>query len=235
LGKPPVNGDNTLNTLSSRMIARPYFGVAFTWIDRRDQFSAALASTASASGLVGSCVTSVTPDAVEFKEDGEGTITVDAGSDCTWIATLQNGGTQVRIEPGSGKGKATVKLHATAGAAPYSDTLNVVGPMGSPAKAAKLSQPAASCVTAPEATSKVDLAGKTEGDPVAIKASCAWTVTVEPANSPFKVTPTEGSGDGTLAIKAPAAGEADQTATVKIVGPAGAFPRVVTLTQPKKQ
>jgi hypothetical protein len=145
LGAAPVNGDNTLNSLSRRTIGRPYASIGFTWIDRRDQFAAALAAAASASGGIGSCVTSVTPAAVTI--DAAGTtasapIEIKAGADCTWIATLQSGGTHFKLDKGSGKGDGTIKV--TAGAAlpeGAGDVLNVVGPPGSTAKQVKLSQP----------------------------------------------------------------------------------------------
>jgi hypothetical protein len=142
LGKAPVN-DNALNSLGSRVTLRPYFGLGFTWIDRRDQFDSALAA-ASASGSVGSCVTAVKPAAVTFDAKGvaSAAIEVEAGADCTWTATLQSGTNLFTVASGgSGRGKGVIKL--STGAAQEggrSDVLNIVGPPGSAAKQVKLSQ-----------------------------------------------------------------------------------------------
>jgi hypothetical protein len=146
LSKAPVNGDNTLNSLTRRVIARPFFGIGFTWIDRRDQFAAAFSAAASASGSVGSCVASVTPAAVTFDAKGVASadVVVEAGADCTWVATLQNGTNLFEVTGGGGKGKGTIKLKTgEAIAAGRSDVLNIVGPSGSAAKPVKLTQPPA--------------------------------------------------------------------------------------------
>jgi hypothetical protein len=142
LGAAPVT-DNVLNSLGSRVALRPYFGLGFTWIDRRDQFASALAA-ASASGSVGSCVTAVKPAAVTFDAKGvaSSAIEVEAGADCAWTATLQSGSNLFTVAAGgSGRGKGVIKLSTgSAQEGGRSDVLNIVGPPGSAAKQVKLTQ-----------------------------------------------------------------------------------------------
>lgn len=147
ISEAPINGANTLNTLSSRFASQSFLGIGFTWIDRRDQFGAAFASSASASGNVGSCLTSVVPSEITFDATGKanGDVSVEAGDDCSWIATFQNGaGTGFEItKNSSGKGKATITLKGAAASTDVrSNVLNIIGPAGSKAKSVKLSQAA---------------------------------------------------------------------------------------------
>jgi hypothetical protein len=145
IGEAPIAGANTLNTLSSRRVTAFALSIGFTWIDRKDQFVAALASAASTSGGIGSCVTAVSPAEVAFGEDGAAKeVTVTAGDDCSWVATVLGAGASAFevTKGGSGKGKGVITVKANpAGDQARSDTLHIVGPAGSVAKTVKLSQP----------------------------------------------------------------------------------------------
>jgi hypothetical protein len=234
LGKPPVNGDNTLNSLGSQTISKGYFGIGFTWIDRRDQFAAALSATASASGAVGSCVTSVKPDTVAFDEKGvaSGEVTVEAGNDCLWIATLQKGGTAFTVTGGSAKGKGTIKLAAAeATSTARSDVLNVIGPVGSIAKPVKLSQAPKSCVTA-VAPKEIDFKGTTTVQTVTltVEDGCKWSASLEPTGTKF-VTKAD-TEKSTVSVTAPAPAAEEAKATLSITGPPGSAAQKITLTQP---
>ena len=239
LGKPPVNGDNTLNSLSSRVAGGQYIGIGFTWIDRHDQFASALSAAASASGAVGSCVTSVKPDTITFDATGKkpsDKITVEAGSDCVWTATLQSGSGSFTVTQATKKGNGTIALETSAAVAGgRSDVLNVVGPMGSAAKAVKLTQGPASCVDLVE--SPLDFGGKDDAKTVDIKApaDCKWTASVDASTSGFTVEPSDAvTGPKTVTVKPPKQADKDITAKLTVVGPAGAEAKTVALKQPKK-
>lgn len=234
LGEPPINGANTLNTLSTRRVVRPSLAIGFTWIDRKDQFAAALAS-ASASGSIGSCVTSVAPTELKFDEAGEKQITVTAGDDCSWVATLQqsNSGFEVK-SGGAGKGKGTITIAVSAqGDKPRADTLNIVGPFGSAARTVKLTQAAGSCVESVGDGKEIGADGKTQLT-VAIKApsTCSWTAAAE--GNGFSVKPVQGTGAGSVTVAVPVQTTDDQTGTLSVIGPTGATPRKLTIKQPKK-
>jgi hypothetical protein len=238
IGAPPVNGDNTLNSLSSRVARSTYIGVGFTWIDRHDQFAAAL-TTASVSGGIGSCVTKVTPDPVTFTADGDASsnVSVEAGDDCTWTAVVESSQAGFSVTSGgTNKGKGTIVLHAAAPiAGGQASVLNVVGPPGSAPKTVKLTQGAPTCVTAVGTAKSMTFSGAKQSIDITAPADCTWTVSVDPASSKF-VLDLKGdqTGNKKLTITPPDAGDADVTARLNVVGPGQAAPKVVTLTQPKK-
>jgi hypothetical protein len=166
-------------------------------------------------------------------------VTVEAGDDCLWNATLQSGTRGFNIlSGGSNKGNGTVTLSAdTAVAGGRSDVLNVVGPMGSLAKTVKLSQGPPSCVDSINGGAAVDLAGKTGAVAVNVKTTdgCKWAASFDPDDKGFSFDGgAEGSGTADLQVKGPAQGAEDWTVKLKIVGPAGADPKSVNVKQPKK-
>lgn len=241
IGQAPVNGDNTLGSLSTQGKRRGFIGIGFTWIDRRDQFAAALAAAATASGpAIPSCVTSATPADVMFKP-GEGLsqeVTVDAPDGCTWFATVVSGGGPFSVTPATGKGKdkIEVSVEAPTGDA-HADVVNVTGPLGSAPKPIKLKQEAkpASCVDSLSSGDTLNLSGRTKGEfTVNAKSACDWTIAVEPADAGFSAAPAAEKETKPVTVTGPEPGDSERTAVFKVTGPKGADPKTVTVRQSKK-
>jgi hypothetical protein len=234
LGQAPINGANTLNTLSSRRVTSFALAIGFTWIDRTDQFAAAFAQ-ASVSGNIGSCVTAVDPSELKFDGKADKTITVKAGADCVWIATLRKSGSGFQIKGGSGKGDGTITISAPEQDAVRADVVDIIGPPGSVAKTVKLSQAAKSCVDDLNGGKDATGDGTTTAINVGIKSTnCSWKATVD--NAKFTVTPDSG-GDAVTSIQVqPPASQtdADQSTTLTVIGPADATPKKIVVKQPKR-
>jgi len=234
LGQPPVNGDNTLNSASSRFTSAAYFGIGFTWIERRDQFAASL-TAASVSNSVGSCVSSVSTDHLALGMTAkEEEVKVQAGDDCLWTALARDG--QFKLKNGSGKGNGSFTVVGDApGGAARKDVVLVTGPQGSTPKTVALSQGAkpTSCVTVLGSGDSVSFDhADTQEIRVEAEDGCEWTATIDPDDSGFSISATtkKVGGGGSVTVARP---KAAATATLKVAGPVGADPLTVKLARTK--
>jgi len=235
LGQAPMS-DNALTTLSSRVSAKPFFGVGFTWIDRRDQFANALSSLATASGqAVVSCVKGAPAEATIDAGKDTAEVTIEAPDDCSWTATVKTGGDKFTLDPATGKGKQTVTIKAKDKEA-AEGTIDIVGPAGAPAKTVKVKRaaPPPSCVSA------VDPADLTfeddEKKQLTIKATseCEWKAAFEGASNGFQLDKAEDKGEARLTVTPPAQGSGEFAAAIRVTGPAGAVPVTVKVKQQKQ-
>ena len=163
--------------------------------------------------ISGSCTYSISPTSQSFfSAAGSGTVTVTAGSGCSWTAASNAGWISVTSgASGSGNGTVGYSVQANAGAA-RSGTLTIAG------HTLTVSQGGASCSYSINPMSGTSAAGGGTGSfNVSAGAGCAWTASSD--SSWLRVTAgASGSGNGTVSYGVDANGGGARAGHITVQG-----------------
>jgi hypothetical protein len=163
--------------------------------------------------VAGSCTYSILPTTQSFSNaSGTGTVSVTAGSGCSWTAASNVSWISVTSgASGSGNGTVGYSVQANVGAA-RSGTLTIAG------HTLTVSQGGASCSYSVSPTSGTSAAGGGTGSfNVSAGAGCAWTASSD--SSWLRVTSgASGSGNGTVSYGVDANGGAARAGHITVQG-----------------